>query len=331
MSFLKENGVETIFTSAHIPETNVQGRKELEVIIERAFNLGLKIILDVSKPMFKEFIVPKGVYSLRLDWGFSLDDIVELSKQDYLLDLNASTITYDDLVYLQNRGVDFKKLRVSHNFFPKPFTALSYESVLRTNKMLKKFGLPVLIFISSSYGKRPPIGEGLPTIEEHRNAHILSILSDITFLEVDEVCFGDAYCHEDELKIVNAFNRDEIIIPIKVYKGISEVERDILSRPQVQRADANDYFIRSAIREQENIPPFNTITRLKKMVTIDNAKFLRYQGEVGIMKLDIQSDIRVNVVGEALISDYLLNNIKPRQKFRFRIVGEINEQGNNIG
>lgn len=330
LQFLKDEGVELIFTSAHIPETNIDGKKELEIIINRASKLGLKVILDVSKPMFKELKIPEGVFSIRLDWGFTLDDIVELAKGDYYLDLNASTITENQLQILKSRGVDFKKLRASHNFYPKPYTALSHEAIITITKVLKTFELPILIFIPSMSGKRPPIGEGLPTIEEHRHANINAILSELQFLGVDELCFGDAYCNEQELQVVANFNEEEIIIPINIYKGISEIEKDILMRNHMQRADANDYFIRSAIRESEKILPFNTSMRMKKMITIDNINFMRYQGEVGIMKLDLGADLRVNVVGNALISDFLLKSIKPRQKFKFKIVGEIDEQSNNI-
>ena len=331
LEFLKAHGIELLFTSAHIPETNKNGRAELEVIINRANELGLKVILDVSKPMFKDFKVPHGIYSLRLDWGFSLDDIIELVKGDYLIDLNASTVTEEHLLYLQAKGVDFSKLRASHNFYPKPYTALSYQPVITTNKILKAFALPILIFIPSMAGRRPPLGEGLPTIEAHRHLDIHAILSEMQFLGIDEVCFGDAYCNEIELEATQNYQNKQIIVPIKVFKGISELELDILMREQVQRADVNEYFVRSSIREPKAILPFNTIKRSKKMITIDNSNFLRYQGEVGIMKLDLDADARVNVVGKAEISDFLLQAIKPRQKFTFKIVGEINEQSNNIG
>jgi hypothetical protein len=42
-------------------------------------------------------------------------------------------------------------------------------------------------------GKRPPLFEGLPTIEQIVILTYL-LLGDLAMLEVDEVCFGDAYC-----------------------------------------------------------------------------------------------------------------------------------------
>ena len=194
--------------------------------------------------------------------------------------------------------------------------------MIKTNKLLKEFNLPVLIFIPSQIGKRPPIYEGLPTIEDHRHLDLLAILSEIPYLGVDVVCFGDAYCREDEIKEIMNFNYNELNIPIKVFKGISDIERNILLRQQVQRVDVNQYFVRSSIRETKKIAPFNTINRNKFMITIDNKEFSRYQGEVGIMKVDLDKDNRVNVVGQALISEFLLRAIKPKQKFIFTIRGD---------
>lgn len=325
LDLLKKHNIGIIFTSAHIPEADTNAINDLNIIIQRANQLGIKIILDVSKPMFKDFIMPKGVYSLRLDWGFTLDDMVALSKEEYFLDLNGSTINRDMLLYLKEKNVDFSKLRISHNFYPKPFTALSHKAINEKNKMFREFGLPILIFIPSQFGKRPPIKEGLPTIEYHRHAHLLSILSERKLLNVDEICFGDAYCDESELELINKFKDDELIIPIKVTKSICKIERDILKQNQVQRMDVNDYFVRSSIRETRTINPYNCIARNKYSITIDNKNFLRYQGEVSIMKQNLEKDDRVNVVGRAEISEELLMNIAPGQKFRFEIVGEIDE------
>ena len=317
--------------SAHIPEANKNGIKELNIIIDEASALGLKVILDVSKPMMANFKIPKNIYSLRLDWGFSLDDVISMSQEDYLIDLNASIIKEEDLLYLKTKEVNFNKLRASHNFFPKPYTGLTHEDVLEINIMYKKYGIPVLAFIPSNINKRPPIYEGLPSIEEHRHLSLYAITSELSLLEIDEICFGDAFCSIEELKIATDFITDELIIPISINKGISPIEIDILKRKQIQRKDANAYFVRSSIRENNEIMPFNTVIRRKKDITIDNVNFARYQGEVGIMKQDLEQDLRVNVVGHALISDFLLMRIKPNQKFNFIIVGDENGKSNYLG
>ena len=45
----------------------------------------------------------------------------------------------------------------------------------------------------------------------------------------------------------------------------------------------------------------------------------RYSGEVGIALKEMRAEAGVNVIGKCLCSDYLIDNIKPGQKFRFII------------
>ncbi|MFA6890416.1 MAG: beta-N-acetylhexosaminidase, partial [Bacilli bacterium] len=321
MEFLKERNINTIFISAHMPEVLPDFLEDLTQTIQKANELGLKVILDVSKKVIDRLGIPKGIYSLRLDWGFSCNDVLELSKHDFFIEINASIARREEIEFLISRGIDFSKLRISHNFYPKPYTGLSQKDVLSRNLLYKSLGLHIMAYVPSRKGKRPPIFEGLPTVEEHRHLDLLASLADLSMLEVDEVCFGDAYCTEEELLEALDYNRDLITIPLMVYEGISDVERAILEKVHINRTDENPYAIRSSIREINSIPAFNTTPRRKMMVTIDNEHFLRYQGELSIMRQDLPCDARVNVIGEANMSDYLLENIRPGQQFRFMVRG----------
>ncbi len=321
MEFLKQHQIDTIFISAHMPEALPDFLDDLTKTIEKANELGLKVILDVSKKVLDKIGVPKGIYSLRLDWGFSCNDILELSKQDFFIEINASIARREEIEFLISRGIDFSKLRISHNFYPKPYTGLSQKDVLSRNQLYKTLGLNIMAYVPSRQGKRPPLFEGLPTIEQHRNLDLLASLADLAMLEVDEVCFGDAYCSTEELAEAIAYNRDLITIPMIAYEGLSTLEQAILGKVHTNRTDENPYAIRSSMREVNTIPAFHNAPRLKKMITIDNNGFLRYQGELSIMRENLPEDKRVNVVGYALISDYLLENIRPGQKFRFAIRG----------
>lgn len=323
LSFLKEAKIEYVFISAHMPEMHKDAMKELDEVIKEANRLGIKIILDVSKRSVLEYGIPEGIYSLRLDYGFRIEEVLEFRDENFLVELNASVIKERDLLYLINAGFPREKLRISHNFYPKPYTGLSLETLKQKNDFYKSLGFKVMAYVPSKFGKRPPLKEGLPTCEVHRHADLVSALTDLNYLNIDEVCFGDAYSSLEELKTLVNFRRDVLVIPINVYKGISETELEILKRTHVNRSDSNEYFVRSSVRVTEPINEFNTTIRERKLVTIDNRNFLRYQGEVGIMKTTLPRDNRVNVVGEALISDYLLDHIKPNQKFVFEIRGEI--------
>lgn len=319
---LKAAQIDQVFISFHMPEMHENALQELNQVLDTCRQLKIKVILDVNRKTLDSFVVPDDIYSLRLDYGFSLEDILALKDKPYLIELNASAITTDEIKFLLKKGLDFKKIRISHNFYPKPYTGLTHEEVLKRNQLLKALGLQVMAYLPSQVGKRPPIKEGLPTVEEHRHANLISALADMNELLVDEVFFGDAYASKAELKTTVNFDRLMLTIPLRVKPDISDLEKEILLKTHYNRLDANEYFVRSSIREKREIKPFNTINRHRKDVTIDNVKFLRYQGEVGIMKLDLPADERVNVVGEALISDFLLDRIKPGQKFKFVIEGE---------
>lgn len=319
---LKKSKIDLVFISAHIPEMRNGFEYEIIEVCKKAKELGIKVVLDVSKPMINQFEIPE-VYSLRLDYGFNNDEIVEMCKQSkFLVELNASTLTESQLIYFKSMGVDLNRIRVSHNFYPKPYTGLSHEEVIRRNELFKKYGLVIMGYIPSNNQKRPPIYEGLPTVESHRHDLLENTLTEMKLLGFDEICFGDSYASFEELKLAVDFDYDIISIPVIVKKGISNIELDILKKIHRNRIDQSIYFKRSSTRIKDYIKPVNMIERLKGFVTIDNEKFGRYQGETSIVTRDLEADERVNVVGRIVASDFLINSIKPGQKFKFNIIGE---------
>ncbi len=321
LKMLKKNGIDTVFISAHMPEMSDKAEEELQAVINEANRLHIKTVIDVNKDkliqMEKEGTL-KDMYSIRLDYGFRNKDVLELMRKGYLVELNASVVTEDTMEYLKANGADFSNCRISHNFYPKKYTGLSYEAVLEKNKYLKSLGCYIVIYIPSHHQSRPPMYEGLPTIEAHRNAPLTAVLSEAKILGCDEVCFGDAYCSEEEIKYATRFDFGITKIPVILKKDLSEEMLKQLQRVHRNRLDETDYFVRSSVR-CEGIKPFNTVARNVKDVTIDNELFLRYQGEVCIMKKSIEADERVNVVGKCNCSEFLINNIRPGQKYKLVI------------
>ncbi len=321
LKMLKKNGIDTVFVSAHMPEMSAQADEELKIVLEEAKKLHIKIILDVNKDrliqMEKEGKL-EDLYSIRLDYGFRNKDILELMKKGYLVELNASVLTEGTLEYLKANGADFANFRVSHNFYPKKYTGLSYENVIKKNEFLKSYGCYIVIYIPSHHQARPPMYEGLPTIEAHRSAPLTAILSEVKMLGCDEVCFGDAYCSEEEIRYATRFDCSIIKVPVILKKDLSEEIMRQLLKVHRNRLDETEYFVRSSVRG-EGIKPFNTVNRNIKDVTIDNELFMRYQGEVCIMKKTIEADERVNVVGKCNCSEFLISNIKPGCKFKLVI------------
>lgn len=321
LNLLNEEGIEKVFISAHIPEMHENFKEELDLVINHANMLGMKVILDVSKPMMENFEFPK-IYSLRLDYGFTDEDIIDLYKQnEFIIELNASTLNESKLKYLRARGVDLNKVRISHNFYPKPESGLEFNKVLETNKMLKACGFQVMGYIPSHNGKRPPLYLGLPTVESHRNKRLEVVLQEMNLLGFSEIVFGDAYASREELRLAKNFDYSIFSIPLVLFADVCETELAQLKKIHRNRLDAPSNIIRSSVRTKDTIKPFNTIKRDKYSVTVDNEKMGRYQGEVSIILEDLQVNNSTNVVGRVEASKELLEGIKPGDKFRF-IIGE---------
>lgn len=86
--------------------------------------------------------------------------------------LNASALTEDQLETLDRQGVDLGRVSALHNFYPHPHTGLSEEYLLRQNRLFHRYGIPVGAFAASQAGKRGPLREGLPTLEQDRHRSV---------------------------------------------------------------------------------------------------------------------------------------------------------------
>ena len=324
LEMLKDSGVEDVFISALHVGDNPKNLSELNKLVNAGNKLGIKFTMDVDKKILSKYKLPTNVYAYRLDYGFSASEIKEmLDKGKYHVELNASITERPLLEELKALGVDLTSIRVSHNFYPKPYTGLSQESVLEKNKMYKEYGLKVLAFVPSANMHRGPVYDGLATIEDHRKCHLLAALSELSLLKVDDVCFGDAYASTDEINMALSFNKDLVCLPMGVYKGVSKLERELVERIQTNRFDQSEYFLRCEVRTKQHIKPFNTVKRNIGDVTVDNVNFATYQGEVAVVIKEMPADNRSNVVGKVLASKWLLEHINPGDNFKIKIVDEI--------
>lgn len=321
----KEQGYEIIFSSAHINEAS-NAYSDLQKCIDLACDLNMKLSLDISKPAFLKMESLKGLYALRLDYGFTDEDIVELSNQDdFLIELNASTITFEKFNRLIKMGVNLKHLRMSFNYYPKKHTGHGTEFVKEKIEFLHKYGICVGAFIPSHIGFRPPMYEGLPTIEKHRNDSLDVAIEELKLLGADEIIFGDAYASNEELSKLVFHQTDTVLIN---FNGVEKLDKNYypyLSNEFVVRIDQNNEILRlNGTRDKIMVKPFNTIERNVYDVTIDNLGFGRYQGEINIVLKPLEQDQRVNVIGQCELTDILLNSIQKLNKFKF-IISERHE------
>ena len=327
-----------VFTSMQIPEENNERQLELlKKFISLTNQLGMKLMVDISPETFKKFNISKegsieflkslDVKCVRVDYGFDYKEIKAFSNEFEVV-LNASTI--DEKFYNQGleNGIDFTKLIACHNFYPRKDTGLDQEWVIYKNRMLKSFGLKVMMFIPGDEKKRGPVFEGLPTVECHRGKSPVANYIDCSEnLFADEILIGDVEISNKELKKINEFIKNKII----TLEIESLLEPEFVNRVLSNRKDVAMNVVRCVesrtILKRENIAPHNTVKREIGTITMDNEKYGRYQGEVQIVKHPLEADERVNVIGKVTdASKELLKYIQAGTKFKF--VG-VEENENN--
>lgn len=171
-------GYTRLFTSLQLPECDKNTlQKETSYLLALAENLGFDTIADVS-PLTQAYfslteITPQVLRKLhistaRFDFGFSSEEIASFSRE-INIQLNASTIRSRELVSLLKAGADFSHIDGQHNYYPRPHTGLSSETIQRQNALLHRHEIDSGAFVASTSGKRGPLFAGLPSMESLRN------------------------------------------------------------------------------------------------------------------------------------------------------------------
>lgn len=313
-------GIKTVFTSLHIPEADARVYHETKEILRYTKELGMQVIADVSKGFMDKFNPwDYSLYALRLDFGFSQEEIVTFTKTfPFKIQINGSTVSKEYLYQLKEMGANLENMEVGHNYYPRRDTGISCDLLIERNEVFHGLGLKVMAFIPSMVGKRGPIYEGLPTVEMHRDLHPMIAAQHLLRMGVDHVIFGDAIASEEELRSLSQIDPNVLTIPYRPIDPTPE-ELEILSGIHTNRMDPGEYVIRSQearLRKTQPIVKKQPMERKKYFITIDNEGYLRYEGELQIMKKDHAPDERVNVVGDATQAGLLIDLIKPGTSFR---------------
>lgn len=329
----KSFGFSRIFTSLHIPEANYEELKsEIVEFFKAAKKYEMDIICDISPNTFKflglDNLDIKGLYDLgiktiRVDFGFSSEEIAKLTKNEYNIKvmLNASTISSDFFIEIDKYNPKYSNIDALHNFYPRIHTGISINTMLEKNEILLKNNVKTSAFVASNFGKRGPLYEGLPTLEMHRKLDIYDATNHLFALGNKYVFIGDSNPSILELKDMSNLLDDVITLRIKK-KTDCDICTQLLKNTYTNRIDEAENIIRAAesrnLLNKKIIKPSNTIDKKFGDITIDNEKFLRYMGEIQILKMDQEKDERVNIVASIIEKDYyLLEYIKGNTKFRF--------------
>ena len=151
-------GIHRLFTSFHIPETDAAAfHEELDAVLASARENSMDVVADISPASasilgmdrFEPVKLAKlGITTIRIDDGFDAEKIA-LYSQVIKVQLNASTLTEENLKALRKRGARMDAIDGLHNFYPRPHTGLDRTYMIEQTKMLQSSGLSVGAFIAS--------------------------------------------------------------------------------------------------------------------------------------------------------------------------------------
>jgi uncharacterized protein len=310
-------GVKLAFTSLHIPEESGVSPKRVSDLLSLFKKEGFEVFADVSKKTpamlgFHHFEELKelGVTSLRLDDGFTTEEMFDLSRH-FRIAINASTVGEEELQRWIDCGLETGNMIAWHNFYPKPETGLDEKYFLAQQNLYDTLSIPVYAFIPGDEDKRGPLNLGLPTLEDHRSQSPYVSAVQLKRWGVTGVFVGDPGCSKELLQKLVRFDREDVIE--LSYSGSDEIEGEYQLRPDPGR----DVFRLLDTRTNRDIPPTNTVERPRGTITQDNDLYGRYRGEFQIVGHDLISNPAVNVMGRVCEQDlHLIELLHPGQKIR---------------
>lgn len=316
-------GMDRLFLSFHIPETDPAAfDRQVAPLLAKARALGLATVGDLvpGKP------VPENLTCLRLDDGFTPDMAAALQREypDRTLVLNASAVTEAQLEALQQAGVDFTRVEALHNFYPHPHTGISVPYFLKQNALLRRYGIPAGAFVASQAGKRGPLCEGLPTLEQDRHRSVSIGARQLAALGAGTIYIGDDGPDECELQALGRLEEGVLELTLEVFPW--RPCHDILATHVYEtRPEEAEEVIRTAnsraLWKGVDIPEIPFRRCHPGDVTLDNGRYGRYAGELEICKTELPADKRVDVLGRIPAEEqFLLQYLTGGKKFRLRPV-----------
>lgn len=310
-----EAGATLAFTSLHIPEDSPEGARAVAAsIVGAARDSGLAVVADVSPNTARllgdspwEFLRSIGVARVRIDFGFSVASIRAIAAV-LPIALNASALRASDLEPFADLDVE-----LIHNFYPREWTGLALSSVTSSAAVARSFGWRVGAFIAGDSVRRGPLGEGLPTIEAHRDRPPAFQALALVEAGVDDVYVGDPSLTEHSWSRLRSLVRDDVVVLDGVAApGLHPAVVEALAVPDRNRSDAAEAMIRLEHSRERfaglPLPSVGGKPRPAGSVTVQLPSAGRYCGEVGIALRDLPADDRVAVLGSVPLDFHGLTN-----------------------
>ena len=329
-------GYTRLFTSMQLNALGFENShfdvKAFKDLFEYAHSFKFVIHADINKEVFESLgasvsnvkgIKELGIDVLRLDGGFGISEIIELTRNPYQLIIEDNPFedegTYEKAERILDEGNPLN-YRFCHNFFPRNNTGLDFEETESLSSYLNDLGYGVGIFITSqtSPAVLNPTGLGIPSIEEHRYLPAETAFSELRNTDVyDVVFFGDSYpSHKDLEAVASIASKDYVELDVWLNQELSEKQRQvILETLHHNRLDHSKQVIRSTqTRKRFEVPVLTRLPRVKGMITLDNVLSNRYEGELQIVMEDLEYSPVANFAGMVMPHcNRLLEQVKYKQ------------------
>ncbi len=240
----------------------------------------------------------------------------------YFSFIDMATNYLVDSVYIGDPEISLETFKKINEWINTKTMSLNC-SVIENDNEIKNFVM--CSFVPGDKILRAPLFKGLPTLEEHRQTTTyFSFIDMATNYLVDSVYIGDSEISLETFKKINEWiNTKTISLNCSVIENDNEIKNFVMCSHK-NRPDFSKKVIRSANARFLKIPfikPKNNIERKIGSITIDNASYGRYMGEVQICKENLPSDTRVNVVANIIEEDIpLLSLIKSNTKYKLNEV-----------
>lgn len=318
-----------VFLSLHISEEFTPDYpRRVKALCDSLRARGCQILADVSKETLSMFGVRDilslaetlGLWGLRLDYGFSLEEMKTLAAKMPIA-VNASTVTEEDAAALASAG---DTVFAMHNFYPRPETGLDEDFLRESTARLHQAGLKVLAFIPGDTVLRGPLFMGLPTLERHRGIAPSAAFADLAVnFGVDGIFAGDPGVSDAEQAYIRHFcQTGEMTLPVHFRPGYE----GLYGKTFTCRPDSPAWLIRfqesrTYSRQGVPIPEDNCVARKRGAITMDNRSYARYSGEIQLLRRELPQDSKVNVIGQVSQKHMPLIDCI-RRGGRFRLVEE---------
>jgi len=243
-----------------------------------------------------DFLRSIGVARARIDFGFSVPEILSIAAV-LPLALNASTLRAADLAPFADLDVE-----LIHNFYPREWTGLALSSFAASVSVARQFGWRVGAFIAGDSVRRGPLGEGLPTVEQHRNMPPLFQAVALVDAGLDDVYVGDPALTDRSWSRLRSLVRDDVVVlDGTAAPGVHPAVIEALAIPDRNRPDAAEAMVRLEHSRERfaglPVPEVGGQPRPAESVTVQLASARRYGGEVAISLRGLPADDRVAVLG----------------------------------